>query len=115
MVAFDDELLSGEDLDNIEKGNEAEDDVDESSSDNEKMKKIFKIGERRGKQAQLKDQHVNHLIEAICKNEYFRRKLIFINNKPQKNKALYYKVIKKLNEKYESCFSFSIKTGSDQI
>ena len=41
MVAFDDELLSEEDLDNIEKGNEAEDDVDESSSDNEKMKKIF--------------------------------------------------------------------------
>ena len=32
---------------------------------------------------------MNDLIEKICENEYFRRKLIFTNNKPQKHKKVY--------------------------
>ena len=44
----------------------------------------------------------NHLWEWI-------RKLIFTNNKPQKSKEVYDKVIKELNEKYESNFPFSVK------
>ena len=44
MTAFDDDLLSEEDLYNIENDNEGDEDVDESSSDKEEMKKIFKIG-----------------------------------------------------------------------
>ena len=105
-------LLSEEDLNNIENANEGDDDVDESSSDIEEMKKILKTGKKRGRRAQSKYQHVNDLVETICENEYFRRKLIFTNNKPQKNKEVYDKVIKELNEKCESNFCL---TGLDQI
>ena len=42
---------------------------------------------------------MNDLIEIICENEYFQGKLIFTNNKPQKNKEVYDKVFKELNEK----------------
>ena len=41
MVTFDIGLSSKEDLDNIDNDNEVDDDVDESSSDNEEMKKIL--------------------------------------------------------------------------
>ena len=41
MATVDDDLLFGEDLDNIGNDNEGDDDVHESSSDNEEMKKIF--------------------------------------------------------------------------
>ena len=80
-------MSSEEDLDNIGNDNKGNDYVDESNSDNEEIKKILKIGKKRGRQAQWKDQHVNDLIETICENEYFRKKLIF--TKPQKNKELY--------------------------
>ena len=86
MATFDDNLLSEEDLDNIDNENEVDDNV-ESSSDNEEMKKLLKIGKKRGRQAQWEDQCVNDLIETICGNAYFRRKLIFVN-KPQKNKEV---------------------------
>ena len=52
---------------------------------------------------------MNDLIETICENEYFRKKLIFTNNKPQKNKEVLDKVIKELNEMYESNFLFSVR------
>ena len=39
-------MLSKEDLDNIDNDNEADDDVDKSSSHNEEMKKILKIGKK---------------------------------------------------------------------
>ena len=41
MATFDDNLLSEEDLDNIDNDKDGDDDVNESSSDNEEMKKIF--------------------------------------------------------------------------
>ena len=97
MTTFDDDLLSKEDLDNIDNDNEADDDVNESSSHNEEMKKILNIGKKRGRWAQWEDQYVNDLIETIRENEYFQRKLIFTNNKPQKNKEVYDKSIKELN------------------
>ena len=52
IASFDDDLLSEEDLDNINNDNEGDDDVDESSSENEGMKIIFKIGKKRGTQVQ---------------------------------------------------------------
>ena len=41
MATVDDDLLSGEDVDNIDNDNEGDDNVHESNSDNEEMKKIF--------------------------------------------------------------------------
>ena len=47
MVTFDIGLSSEEDLDNIDNDNEVDDDVDKSSSDNEEMKKILKVGKKK--------------------------------------------------------------------
>ena len=46
MATFDDDLLSEEELDNIDNDNQGDDDVDESSPDNEEMKKSFKISKK---------------------------------------------------------------------
>ena len=85
MATIDDKLSSEEDLDNTDYDNQVDINVDESSSDNVEMKKILK----RGRQGQWEDQDLNDLIESICENECFRVKLIFTNNKPQKNKEVY--------------------------
>ena len=42
MATFDDDLLSEEDLDNIDNNNEGDHDIDESSSNNEEM--VFTAG-----------------------------------------------------------------------
>ena len=47
MVTFDNDLSSEGDIDNIGNDNEIDDDVDESSSDNEEMKNILKIDQKR--------------------------------------------------------------------
>ena len=52
MATFDDDLLSEEELDNIDNDNQGDDDVDESSPDNGEMKKSFKISKKRGRRAQ---------------------------------------------------------------
>ena len=44
MVTFDDNLLSEEGLDDIDNENEVNGNVYESSSDNEEMDKLLKIG-----------------------------------------------------------------------
>ena len=69
MATFDEDLLSEEDLDNIDNDKEGDDNVSESSSDDEEMKKKFQIDKKRDRQAQWEDQHVNDLIETICENE----------------------------------------------
>ena len=43
MATFDNDLLSKEHLHNIENDNEGGDDVDDSSSDNEEMKKMLAL------------------------------------------------------------------------
>ena len=72
MATFDDDLLSEEELDNIDNDNQGDDDVDESSPDNEEMKKSFKISKKGGRRAQWDAQHENDLQETICENEYFQ-------------------------------------------
>ena len=44
MATFDDNLLSEEGLDDIDNESEVNDNVYESSSDNEEMKKLLRIG-----------------------------------------------------------------------
>ena len=46
MAMFDDNLSSGEDLDNAGNDKEVDGDVDESSSDKGEIKKILKIGKK---------------------------------------------------------------------
>ena len=46
MAMFDDNLLSEEDLDNIDNAKEGDGGVDDSSSDNEEMKRISKVDKK---------------------------------------------------------------------
>ena len=46
MAMFDNNLLSEEDLSNIDNDKEGDDDVDDSSSDNEEMKRISKVDKK---------------------------------------------------------------------
>ena len=56
MVTFDNDLSSEEDLDNIDNDNKVDDNADESSSDNEEMKKILNIGKKKvGRRAQQEE------------------------------------------------------------
>ena len=41
---------------------------------------------------------MDDLIDIICESDYCKRKLIFTNNKAQKNKEVYESVIKILKE-----------------
>ena len=59
----DNDLSFEEDLDNIDNGNKGDDDVDESSSDNEEILKLIK--------KEVDEFHVNDLIDSICENQYF--------------------------------------------
>ena len=43
MMAFDDEFLSDDHLDNIDNDNEGDDGIDENSSDNEEIKKMKRL------------------------------------------------------------------------
>ena len=52
MVTFYDDLLSEEDLIDIDNDNEEDENVDESSSDNEETKKLLKIVEKIVRRAQ---------------------------------------------------------------
>ena len=49
---FHDNLLSEEDLDNIDSDKEGDGGVDDSSSNNEEMKRISKVNKKRGRRAQ---------------------------------------------------------------
>ena len=46
MAMFDDNLLSEEDLDNIDNDKEGDGDLDDSSSDKEEMKRISKVDKK---------------------------------------------------------------------
>ena len=48
MTIINDGLLSEEDLDNTDNDNQGDNNVDENSSGNEEMKKVFKISQKRG-------------------------------------------------------------------
>ena len=52
MATFYDNLLSEEDLNGIDNDNKGDDNVDESSSDNEETKKLLKIVEKIVRRAQ---------------------------------------------------------------
>ena len=61
MAMFDDNLLSGEDLVNIDNDNEGNNDINKSSSDNEVIKKILKI---------VKKRQMSSMGESTCEWSY---------------------------------------------
>ena len=49
------------------------------------------------------------MVDVVCESEYFRKKLIFTNNKPQKNKEVYGKVLEELKKRNDGDFPFTIE------
>eukprot|EP00794_Sanderia_malayensis_P006473 gene6473-7210_t len=66
---------------------------------------------KKGRKASWPDEFVNEMVEEICENEHFCRRLIFTNNKAYKNLEIYQKVVakvaKKLMEERQQEFTFT--------
>ena len=66
---------------------------------------------KKGRRAQWSEEIVDDLIDIICENEHLKRKLIFTNNKSQKNKDAHEKVVESLKarcEQREKQFPFTL-------
>ena len=61
-----------------------------SLSDNENLVPPNK--KRRGRKAQWRDCHVADMVDVICSNDNFARKLIFTNSKNTRNNEVYVEV-----------------------
>ena len=64
---------------------------------------------KRGRRAKWEDKFVNDMVDVVCESEYFRKKLIFTNNKPQKNKEVCGKVLEELKKRNDGDFPFTIE------
>ena len=113
MATFGDNVLSEENLYNIDNDNEGDDDVDESSSDIKEMKKILKNGKKRGRQSQREDQHVNDPVETRKKTRTKKTRLHKIINH-RKTKRCRIKLLKNLRKSMSPIFLFlSNRFGSN--
>ena len=68
--------------------------------------KVKKAAKRAGRKSSWGDNITGDLVDIVCEDEYFRKKLIFTNNKTQKNSEVYEKVIKQM-QKLSHFFSWS--------
>eukprot|EP00794_Sanderia_malayensis_P012932 gene12932-14263_t len=59
-----------------------------------------------GRKATWPESFVNETVSIICENEYYRRRLIFTNNKASKNLAIYEAIVKE-SKKHFPEFSFT--------
>ena len=68
---------------------------------------------KKGRRVQWPEDMVDDLVDIICESDYFKRKLIFTNNKAQENKKVYERAIKILkeqcrNREIPTDFSFTV-------
>ena len=70
----------------------------ECSVSEESVISSSKPRKKKGRRAHWPEDMVDDLIDIICESDYFKRKLIFKNNKAQKNKEVYESVIKILKK-----------------
>ena len=80
------------------------------------MRKIWsrqkkKNNKRPGRKAQWHDSHVADMVDVICSNDNFARKLIFTNSKNTKNNEVYCKVQKEVEKRYTGSSNFPYSTG----
>ena len=71
----------------------------ECSLSEESVISSSKPRKKKGQRAQWPEDMVDDLIDIICESDYFKRKLIFMNDKAQKNKEVYESVIQILKER----------------
>ncbi len=72
----------------------------------EEKNEAAKQKRKAGRKATWPESFVNETVSMICENEYYRRKLIFTNNKASKNLAIYEAIVKEL-KKHFTGFSFT--------
>ena len=48
---------------------------------------------RAGRKPRWPEEYVNEIVQIICENEYYRRRLIFTNSKASKNLEIYAKIV----------------------
>ena len=101
MMTLDDGLLFEEGLNNIDSDKEEDNDVDENSSDDEEMKKIFKTGK---KELGELNGRTNILQKPFAKMNIFEENSF--SQKISNRKTIF---MKELNQDYESNFLFSVK------
>lgn len=77
---------------------------EEESSDNEQTKCCAKVPlqnkrkqkQKPGRKATWSDSLVDDLVDIVVNNEYYKKRLIFMNMKNQKNAEIYEKILKEL-------------------
>ena len=84
-----------EPLEEEEEGEEEENvDEEEEPSKKKKNKRV-----KRGPRGLWKQDLVDDLVDIIITNDYYQRKLIFVNTKNQQNGKVYEKVLKELKSR----------------
>ena len=76
----------------------SDDDIDEEVHSKENI--LVTQKKKRGRKAQLIESHVADMVDVICSDDYFSRKLIFTNSKNTKNNEVYDKVQQEVKKRY---------------
>lgn len=90
--------------------NEEDDELEGGESDSS-TSTTLKSAKKKGRKATWSESCINELIDVVCESEYFRRKLIFTNNKAVKNTEVYTKVVKQVEVRFNErgeVFPFSV-------
>ena len=97
--ASEDDVLNENEENYVERGNDTDNSSreDESELFEQKAKKVLK---KKGRKSNWPGNSVNELIDVVCENEYYRKKLIFTNNKSTKNAEVYQKVLKDVQARF---------------
>ena len=91
-----------------EETSDSEEESSFSLSDNENLAPPNK--KRRGRKAQWRDCHVADMVDVICSNNNFFRKLIFTISKNTRNNEVYVQVLKEVEKRYTGSSSFPFST-----
>ena len=97
---------------NLYQGSDENNLPSESETEQEALK-IFKK-KRPDKKSSRHMDVTDDLIDVVCSNEYFSKKLIFTNTKTSKNGEIHLKVIKEVRKHCQDT-SFVLKTAQTQV
>ena len=90
---------------------EEEDTAEENVQSIAESTQLRKQKRKQGRKSVWPDACVSELVGVICDNEYYRRRLIFTNNKAVKNSEIYSKVLKDVKNRLaarEESFPFTV-------
>ena len=111
----------GEDLrDRISTGNETDEEAEEDDDGADKAlgqelqvqgSTTLKRKKKAGRKSCWPEEAIDEVVNVICENEYYRKKLIFTNNKASKNLEIYSKIVNEVkvhfNERCTGSFEFT--------